>query len=254
MQEAETGTEVQGYQLSTVRRSRTSWLHNMSHPLIRRLNARAAKLFGVDASQVEGSGGIQVAQYDRGGFYRPHFDSSPPLQLLEAATKGHGHGHFPSRARVATLLYVLRGTESGMAGGSLNFPLHGAASNLTHRNFLEAQGLTPEGWARECNHGLVVPVKRGDGVLWYNHVYRAGKVGALDEGSFHGGCLVRRGEKWIANHWLEMSPPYEVRSLDDEIAAAMALLQSMKESLLDDGEVEDAVEVSRVVRLSLIHI
>eukprot|EP00658_Telonema_sp_P-2_P033241 TRINITY_DN24438_c0_g1_i4.p1 TRINITY_DN24438_c0_g1~~TRINITY_DN24438_c0_g1_i4.p1 ORF type:complete len:213 (+),score=72.04 TRINITY_DN24438_c0_g1_i4:55-639(+) len=145
--------------------------------------------------------------------------------------------------------YVLRGIESGMAGGSLNFPLHGAASNLTHRNFLEAQGLTPEGWARECNHGLVVPVKRGDGVLWYNHVYRAGKVGALDEGSFHGGCLVRRGEKWIANHWLEMSPPYEVRSLDDEIAAAMALLQSMKESLLDDGEVEDAVEVSRVVRL-----
>ena len=35
-----------------------------------------------------------------------------------------------------------------------------------------------------------------------------GRVGELDPASFHGGCSVWKGEKWIANYWIEIEPPF----------------------------------------------
>lgn len=34
----------------------------------------------------------------------------------------------------------------------------------------------------------------------------AGWVGDLDEYSLHGGCLVTKGTKWIANNWINVDP------------------------------------------------
>ena len=55
---------------------------------------------------------------------------------------------------------------------------------------------------------LVVKPKKGTAVVWYNHhVDYNGWLGSLDEWSLHGGCEVRKGEKWIANLWL--TAPYK---------------------------------------------
>lgn len=41
--------------------------------------------------------------------------------------------------------------------------------------------------------------------MWYNHVIdKHGKIGDLDRASFHGGCDVIQGEKWIMNNWINV--------------------------------------------------
>ena len=48
-------------------------------------------------------------------------------------------------------------------------------------------------------------------VLWYNHLVdeETGWVGELDPYSYHGGCPVIKGEKWIANFWIKFSDTIE---------------------------------------------
>merc|ERR1712070_325611 len=162
---------------------------------------------GVSDEQVAASGGIQLVHYREGDFYRPHFDSLP-LEHLHTVAQGHGHHHFPARPRAATLLYVLQGQESGLEGGQLAFPLHRQPATLTHRNFFGTLQISPDEWARKCKDGLVLPVERGSAMLWYNHEIVDGLVADVDVKSFHGGCEVLRGDKWIANQWLELWPPY----------------------------------------------
>jgi len=55
---------------------------------------------------------------------------------------------------------------------------------------------------------LVIKAKKGSAVAWYNHHVdvNTGWLGEIDEWSLHGGCEVRKGEKWIANMWL--TAPY----------------------------------------------
>lgn len=51
---------------------------------------------------------------------------------------------------------------------------------------------------------LVLKPKKGMAVLWYNHHINAtdGWMGKLDPYSLHGGCDVKKGEKWISNMWI----------------------------------------------------
>ena len=57
--------------------------------------------------------------------------------------------------------------------------------------------------------GLAIAPKTGDAILFYNHHVGAdGRLGELDALSFHGGCRVLSGEKWIANVWIEIEPPF----------------------------------------------
>ena len=41
-------------------------------------------------------------------------------------------------------------------------------------------------------------------VLWYNHLVNEtdGWMGERDPFSLHGGCDVKKGEKWICNMWI----------------------------------------------------
>lgn len=36
-----------------------------------------------------------------------------------------------------------------------------------------------------------------------------GWVGEQDEYALHGGCVVTRGVKWIANNWINVDPDYQ---------------------------------------------
>ena len=53
---------------------------------------------------------------------------------------------------------------------------------------------------------LLVTPKKGKAVMWYNHVTEksTGWLAGLDRMSYHGGCDVMDGEKWIMNHWINI--------------------------------------------------
>ena len=61
--------------------------------------------------------------------------------------------------------------------------------------------------ARNCHKSKVIAKpEKGKAILWYNHhVDNSTKwMGQLDFYSFHGGCDVREGRKWIANNWISV--------------------------------------------------
>jgi hypothetical protein len=74
--------------------------------------------------------------------------------------------------------------------------------------------------SRGCAAGLRVAPRTGRAVLFYSHRPGAGgAVGELDRYSFHAGCDVLAGEKWIANHWLEVGGSFR-RSLVCELSTS----------------------------------
>lgn len=62
-------------------------------------------------------------------------------------------------------------------------------------------------YCQEAN--LVIAPKRGTAIMWYNHFLDSNSewLGEKDPYTLHGGCDVRRGNKWIANHWI--TAPYK---------------------------------------------
>lgn len=64
---------------------------------------------------------------------------------------------------------------------------------------------------KHCEKGnlRVKPIK-GTAVFWYNYLSDGrGWVGEQDEYSLHGGCVVTRGTKWVANNWINVDPDYQ---------------------------------------------
>ena len=61
--------------------------------------------------------------------------------------------------------------------------------------------------AKNCyKANVVVKPEKGKAVLWYNHLVdnTTGWLGELDQYTFHGGCDVKQGTKWIANSWISV--------------------------------------------------
>ena len=53
---------------------------------------------------------------------------------------------------------------------------------------------------------LRVTPKRGTAIMWYNHIINqsTGWMSSLDSLSYHGGCDVIKGHKWIVNNWIDI--------------------------------------------------
>ena len=51
---------------------------------------------------------------------------------------------------------------------------------------------------------IVVPAKRGKAIMWYNYELdeKTGWMNHRDNRSLHGGYIVKKGIKYIANNWL----------------------------------------------------
>lgn len=51
---------------------------------------------------------------------------------------------------------------------------------------------------------IVVPAKKGKAIMWYNYELdgNTGWMSHRDDRSLHGGCVVKKGMKYIANNWL----------------------------------------------------
>ena len=72
-------------------------------------------------------------------------------------------------------------------------------------------------WTRKSNYlsnlsaycfraNLRVTPKCGTAIMWYNHKIdeSTGWMSSLDSLSYHGGCDVIKGHKWIVNNWIDI--------------------------------------------------
>jgi hypothetical protein len=58
-----------------------------------------------------------------------------------------------------------------------------------------------------------------------------GWVGEQDEYSLHGGCVVTRGTKWVANNWINIDPDYQRQARYQQLVS-----QQGEEDAEDEGE------------------
>ena len=126
-----------------------------------------ATLFTV--SNVHSSEAYQIANYGMGGQYYAHVDAhgyfDQAIDQKEFAMQ-YNHNKLVGD-RIATVMGYLSDVEYG---GRTAFPLI----------------------------GNVVDVKRGDTVMWFNIM----SDGRTDRRTYHGGCPVLIGSKWITNKWI----------------------------------------------------
>ena len=107
--------------------------------------------------------------------------------------------------------------------GNSTFPHQGlVAGQDIHKNLFLFQ-LWHKDENRICNVGrnchksnLRVKPEKGKAILWYSHFVdeETGWLGESDPYSYHGGCDVIKGTKWIANNWISVS---ENRTKDIEL-------------------------------------
>lgn len=179
------------------------------------IRERVMKITKLPRKVVYNSEHMQVARYTEYGHYHAHHDSEthtrtdvpcchltgPETVLKYGACK---------LCRFITLMTYLNDVEEG---GETAFP---AADNATYdSSAFRVKGTNPEdskdlyNLSHNCySSNLVITPRARTAVMWYNHLVNkeTGWLGELDERSLHGGCDVRKGEKWISNIWL--TAPY----------------------------------------------
>jgi len=157
-------------EISPERNSTNTWLRYDASPVISRIAERAFGILKIPfnlANWTSIGENIQVLHYDRTEWYREHYDYFPVLK------RGQGN-------RMATFFLYLTDVEEG---GETYFPWYG-------NQYVDLACVHPDGFR--------ITPKRGRAVLFYSML----PDGNLDTRSLHGGCQVRRGEKWSANFWI----------------------------------------------------
>ncbi|CAL8325619.1 unnamed protein product [Merluccius merluccius] len=180
-----------------------------SHHVLHTLRNRVTRLARLPSPLVELSEPLQVIRYERGGFSNAHHDSSPAHSETTCAhtrLAGNTSALTEIKCRYLTVMIYL---NSVVEGGETTFPV---ADNRTY----EEEALVQDGTdltdtRTTCERGnLRVKPTAGTALLWYNHLSDGrGWMGEVDEYSLHGGCPVTRGEKWVANSWVNVDPDHQ---------------------------------------------
>ncbi|XP_071953277.1 transmembrane prolyl 4-hydroxylase-like [Antedon mediterranea] len=191
---------------NVIRLSKQVWLNHDSDEVLRSLKTRVVSLTRLPKGVVDTSEQLQVAQYDVGGHYHGHFDTSKldkrkclHSRELDGIKLTEPYDAVKYRlCRYATLMYYLNDVDEG---GETAFPV---ADNATVSEKVIRAGGNIGDLSNHCTDAnLVVKPKKGKAVLWYNHLHnKDGWVGDKDPFSYHGGCDIVKGVKWIANHWI----------------------------------------------------
>nr|XP_033782487.1 transmembrane prolyl 4-hydroxylase [Geotrypetes seraphini] len=191
-----------------VRNSQHTWLYQGegAHQLLRSIRQRVIRLTRLPPEIVEHSEPLQVVRYDQGGHYHAHTDSGPVFPETACShTKfiSNESAPFETSCRYVTVLFYLNNVTGG---GETTFPI---ADNRTYDEMSLIQNdVDLRDTRKHCDKGnLRVKPRLGTAVFWYNYLSNGkGWVGELDEYSLHGGCLVTKGVKWIANNWINVDP------------------------------------------------
>lgn len=142
---------------------------------------------------------FQVVNYDIKGHYHAHWDSTDLDKKSPCCDKVKKTAC--RICRYMTILFYLNEVEDG---GETAFPL---ANNAT----VDFQEITKQelfNLNQKCGSpGIRVKAKTGKAIIWYNHFVdpNSGWLGEQDIHTYHGGCPVRKGEKWVANFWIKVT-------------------------------------------------
>ncbi|XP_053455082.1 transmembrane prolyl 4-hydroxylase isoform X2 [Nycticebus coucang] len=191
-----------------VRNSHHTWLYQGegAHHVMRAIRQRVLRLTRLSPEIVELSEPLQVVRYSEGGHYHAHVDSGPVYpETICSHTKlvANESVPFETSCRYMTVLFYLNNVTGG---GETVFPV---ADNRTYDEMsLIQDDVDLRDTRRHCDKGnLRVKPRQGTAVFWYNYLPDGqGWVGDVDDYSLHGGCLVTRGTKWIANNWINVDP------------------------------------------------
>ncbi|XP_064160554.1 transmembrane prolyl 4-hydroxylase isoform X1 [Anguilla rostrata] len=194
-----------------VRNSRHTWLYQGegAHHVLQTLRKRVTRLTRLPSSIVDLSEPLQVVRYEQGGHYHAHHDSGPVYPETACTHTRLAANHstpFETSCRYITVLFYLNSVEGG---GETTFPV---ADNRTYEEVSLIQNdVDLLDTRKHCDKGnLRVQPAKGTAVFWYNYLSDGkGWVGEQDEYSLHGGCVVTRGTKWIANNWINVDPDYQ---------------------------------------------
>ncbi|KAK2509611.1 hypothetical protein MC885_002711 [Smutsia gigantea] len=198
-----------------VRNSQHAWLYqgDGAHHAMRAIRQRVLRLTGLSPEIVELSEPLQVVRYGEGGHYHAHVDSGPVYPETVCS-----HTKLVANDYMTVLFYLNNVT----GGGETVFPV---ADNRTYdETSLIQDDIDLRDTRRHCDKGnLRVKPRQGTAVFWYNYLPDGqGWVGDVDDYSLHGGCLVTRGTKWIANNWINVDPSRPRQALFQQEMARMA--------------------------------
>ncbi|XP_060082088.1 transmembrane prolyl 4-hydroxylase-like [Ylistrum balloti] len=139
---------------------------------------------------------FQVVTYGVKGHYNAHYDSSEVNKKVPCCTRQR-----TLQCRICRYMTVLFYLSDVEGGGETAFPLAGNDSI----DMLRVQEEQLMNLYRKCDSYLRVTPAKGKAIIWYNHKVDpdSGWLGAMDRHTFHGGCPVTVGTKWIANFWIK---------------------------------------------------
>ncbi|XP_076012528.1 transmembrane prolyl 4-hydroxylase [Genypterus blacodes] len=194
-----------------VRNSRHTWLYQGrgAHQVLQDIKTRVTRLTRLPSSIVDLSEPLQVVRYEEGGHYHAHHDSGPvypETACTHTRLAANASTPFETSCRYITVLFYLNSVEGG---GETAFPV---ADNRTYDEVSLIQNdVDLMDTRRNCDKSnLRVKPTKGTAVFWYNYLSDGrGWVGEQDEYALHGGCMVTRGTKWVANKWINIDPDYQ---------------------------------------------
>uniref|UniRef100_A0A7N6AXF0 Transmembrane prolyl 4-hydroxylase n=1 Tax=Anabas testudineus TaxID=64144 RepID=A0A7N6AXF0_ANATE len=194
-----------------VRNSRHTWLYQGkgAHQVLQDIKTRVTRLTRLPPILVDLSEPLQVVRYEEGGHYHAHHDSGPVYPetgCTHTRLAANTSTPFETSCRYITVLFYLNSVEGG---GETAFPV---ADNRTYDEVSLIQNdVDLLDTRRNCDKSnLRVKPTKGTAVFWYNYLSDGrGWVGEQDEYAVHGGCVVTKGIKWIANKWINIDPDYQ---------------------------------------------
>jgi prolyl 4-hydroxylase len=144
----------------SIRISMQCWIHdNERNPIVEEINRKIERIVNIPSKFYES---LQVVRYEKGGFYRPHYDA-----CNDAPEKCQRMNEpFGSQRYMTFLIYL----NDDYEGGETHFP----SLPYTTRP------------------------QKGMAILFYDTDPR----GKIIPESLHGGEPIHRGEKWICNRWI----------------------------------------------------
>ncbi|XP_068679514.1 transmembrane prolyl 4-hydroxylase-like isoform X2 [Montipora foliosa] len=196
--------------------SEQTWVNQrgLGDPILENMVQRVVELTRLPREIIYGSEHLQVVYYGEYGHYHAHFDSETHertdtmcCHLLEDVKQAFLKGKGCRLCRYITILYYLNDVEEG---GETAFPVADNATLDMARMAATRSKFDYYNLSHNCHKGnLVVSPRKGTAIMWYNHFLdeESGWMGPRDEYSLHGGCDIRKGEKWIANNWI--TAPYK---------------------------------------------
>ncbi|KAJ8040105.1 Transmembrane prolyl 4-hydroxylase [Holothuria leucospilota] len=183
------------------RMSSQTWIYpdRTNDPLVESFQQRISRLTQLPDIMINSNSYFQVVRYGKEGHYNAHHDSGDNFNYPCCHTVEHKKCEI---CRYATIMVYLNNVEEG---GETAFPV---ANNETYdEEIFRNSGIM--NLNQYCKHAnLKLFPKKGTAVLWYNHFINetTGWMGSVDKFTWHGGCPVIKGEKWIMNRWIAASP------------------------------------------------